>query len=91
MHSPLRLNDAEEFYLNLSRSHGVGLHEVQSVHGSGTQHQRPQVAHGAGHLGRQKYQIILQAPRKQCQIVRHLGREMRTVSAMKYNLMQHQQ
>lgn len=42
-------------YLDLSGSHGVGLHEVQSVHSSGAQNKWPKVAHGARYLGRQEY------------------------------------
>ena len=50
----------DHIYLNLGCSHGVRLHEVQGVHGSGAQDQWSQVTHGAGYLGRQKDEIILQ-------------------------------
>ena len=46
-------------YLYLGGPQGIGLHEVQCVHGTCAQNQRTQVAHRTGDLGWQENQVIL--------------------------------
>lgn len=47
-------------HLYLCMPHGSRLHKVQSIHDPCAEHQGAQMTHRAGHLVRQKDEVILQ-------------------------------